>query len=143
MRVRLWVDRSSTTGSVFRLQLLEGPQAGEFVRDGESERPLVDTNHVRLTDWARETGYEVMGYIPTAEYDIGLCHYGKTEPYKTVTVKADSRQQAMAEGRKRLQPSLVEHICYVATRPNPDYLETLSWPPYNPHPQGTFRKPEK
>lgn len=129
MRVRIWADHSGNAGTVFHLQLLDGYRAGEFVRDGDSERPLADTSAVRLTAWARETGYEVIpGYIPAGEYDIGLCHYGKTEPYKTVTVKADSRQQAMAEGRKLLSPSTVERVCHVATRPNPDYVATNGLP---------------
>lgn len=64
-----------------------------------------------------------MRYIPIAEYTIGICHYFHTEAYKTVDVKADSMAQAMTLGSKLLQPSTVEHICHVATRPNPDYLE--------------------
>lgn len=60
-------------------------------------------------------------YIPVAEYDIGLCHYGNTEPYKTVTVKADSLQKAMADGRELLKPSSVDHVRHVATRPNPEH----------------------
>lgn len=65
-------------------------------------------------------------YIPVAEYTIGLCHYGHKEPYKTIEVKADSMQQAMEEGRKLLKPSTVEHICNVATRPNPDHVAAMT-----------------
>lgn len=64
-------------------------------------------------------------YIPVAEYDIGLCYYGKTEPYKTVTVKADSLQKAMEDGRKLLKPSTVEHVRHVATRPNPERVAMM------------------
>lgn len=65
-------------------------------------------------------------YIPIAEYDIGLCYYGKTEPYKTVTVKADSLQKAMEDGRKVLKPSIVEHVRHVATRPNPEHVAMMA-----------------
>lgn len=64
-------------------------------------------------------------YIPVAEYDIGLCHYGMTAPYKTVIVKADSLQVAMAAGRKLLKPSSVEHVRHVATRPNPEHVAMM------------------
>ncbi len=64
-------------------------------------------------------------YIPVAEYTIGCCYYGKTEPYKTVDVKADSLTVAMAKGRELLKPSTVEHIRHVETRPNPEHVATL------------------
>lgn len=64
-------------------------------------------------------------YIPVAEYLIGCCHWGQTTPYKTVTVQADSLEVAMAKGRKRLQPSTVEHIRHLETRPNPAHVAEL------------------
>lgn len=64
-------------------------------------------------------------------YDIGLCHQGRTESYKTVTVKADSRQKAIDDGRKLLSPSTWESVRYVATRSNPDYVATMGLPPYS------------
>lgn len=68
-------------------------------------------------------------YIPVAEYDIGLCHYGHKTPFETVTVKADSLQLAMEQGRQLLKPSTVQHVRHVATRPNPEHVATLpsSW----------------
>lgn len=64
-------------------------------------------------------------YIPTGVYVIGCCHWGHRTPYKTVEVLADNLQQAMKEGRTLLQPSTVEHIMHVETRPNPAHVDTL------------------
>lgn len=64
-------------------------------------------------------------YIPVAEYTIGCCHYGHKEPYKTVDVKADSLQVATVKGRALLNPSIIENVCHVETRPNPEHVATL------------------
>lgn len=64
-------------------------------------------------------------YIPVAEYTIGCCYYGHKEPYKTVDVKADSLSVAMSKGRELLKPTICEHICHVATRPNPEHVASL------------------
>ncbi len=64
-------------------------------------------------------------YIPVAEYLVGCCHWGHAAPYKTATVQADSLQVAMAKGRKLLQPSTVEHIRHLETRPNPAHVAEL------------------
>ena len=61
-------------------------------------------------------------YIPVAEYEIGICHYERTIPYKTVRVTADSMAEAMNKGHKELKPSQVQHVRHVATRPNPEYV---------------------
>lgn len=62
-------------------------------------------------------------YFPTGLYEIGLCHYGRKEPYKTIEVAAENIRDAMDKGRKELAPTTVEHICHVGTRPNPEFTE--------------------
>lgn len=62
-------------------------------------------------------------YIPNGIHTVGLCHYGHKEPYKTVDVLSDNKQKAMEEGRKLLNPSTVEHIVYVGSKPNEAFSE--------------------
>jgi hypothetical protein len=72
------------------------------------------------------TDSRVLKYFGIGLYVIGCCHYGHTEPYRTVEVVADSLCQAMEIGRAKLSPSLVEHICHVSTRPNPEFQREQS-----------------
>ena len=61
-------------------------------------------------------------HIPVAEYTLGLCYYGHTEPFKTVAVKADSRQAAMIEGRNLLNPSTVQSVRYISVAANAEHI---------------------
>lgn len=62
-------------------------------------------------------------HISRAIHTVGACHYGHTEPYKTVDVVVDDKMKAMAEGRKLLNISTVEHLKYVGSKPNNAYDE--------------------
>ena len=73
-----------------------------------------------------EISRPVLKYIPVAEYTIGLCYSGHYEPYKTVNVKADSLGQAMKKGRQLLNPSIIENVRHVSTRPNPDHVAAMA-----------------
>lgn len=68
-------------------------------------------------------------HIARAIYTIGLCHYGKQSPYKTVEVEADDKSKAITNGRAILQPSLVEHVMYVSCKANEAYDQHYSKKP--------------
>ena len=62
-------------------------------------------------------------YFPLALYEIGLCHYGRKDPYKTIEIASENLLDAMDKARKALAPNIVQHICHVRTRPNPEFIE--------------------
>lgn len=62
-------------------------------------------------------------YIPVAIYEVGLCHYGHRESYKTVEVAADDKMKALRLAHPLLKPNTVEHIDIVGVRPNPEHIE--------------------
>lgn len=71
-----------------------------------------------------ETDVSVLRYFPTAVYTFGLCYYGHHgNPYKTVEVIADNRQDAEKKAWRELKPSIVESICYVETKPNQEFID--------------------
>lgn len=60
MRVVIKPGPNAGFGTQYRLQILDGYRAGEFVRGSDSDQPLFDVNRERLATWARDTGYEVV-----------------------------------------------------------------------------------
>ena len=52
---------------------------------------------------------------------VGLYHYRKEEPYKTVDVAEDNILKAKQKGRKALNPNTVEHVKYINCKPNEEY----------------------
>lgn len=60
MRVAIETGPNKGYGIQYRLKMLDGYRAEQFVRNGASEQPLFDVDRVRLTTWARDTGYEVV-----------------------------------------------------------------------------------
>jgi hypothetical protein len=64
MRVVIEAGPDNGFGIQYRLKLLDGYRAGQFVRNSASDEPLFDAlfdvDRARLTTWARDTGYEVV-----------------------------------------------------------------------------------
>lgn len=60
MRVVIEPGPNNGFGTQYRLKLLDGYRAGQFVRIADSEQPLFDVDQARLAAWARDTGYEVV-----------------------------------------------------------------------------------
>lgn len=60
MRVTVEVGPNKGFSIQYRLKMLDGYRAGQFVRNSVSEQPLFDVDQARLATWARNTGYEVV-----------------------------------------------------------------------------------
>lgn len=60
-------------------------------------------------------------YIARSIFTIGLCHYGHTEAFKTVEVEEDNKLKAIEKGKVLLNPSTVESVKYIDSRPNEEY----------------------
>lgn len=60
-------------------------------------------------------------YIARSIHTIGLCSYGKQEPYKTVDIEEDNKLKAIEKGRKLLNPNSVEHVIYLESKSNEEY----------------------
>lgn len=68
-------------------------------------------------------GSQPLRYVPLAIYTFGYCHYGHTTPYRTTEVAADCLDDAWRMARLGPQIGSTEHLCHVATKPNPAFMQ--------------------
>lgn len=98
----------------------EGMARAKQVNPADADRKLTHAEFDALV-----ADEQRLRYIPTGVYVIGCCYRGHKTPYKTVDVPADNLAQALNKGHQLLQPSTVEHVVHVGTRPNPAHIDTL------------------